>query len=228
MDNLDVENIPLVNLLNDLFTEYSQALRTLLSLLDTDTNKNTTQEATKQRESACHRIVKLDKDLQTIYGEIVKHQLRQEEIRKTQLRSIESGKAKLHFIDSMLDAKGQLELIIADADKRLAVAKRAETARPEVEEVIEYAKKLSAFTSAPPNYDPNSSIVPAEPPYPVEVAIRMGVLNQYRSKKTKKAEREMEVDAGEDEFVENAEEFQFGDLEASDLLLGLDLNPDLE
>ncbi|KAJ1962923.1 hypothetical protein GGI12_002356 [Dipsacomyces acuminosporus] len=58
--------------------------------------------------------------------------------------------------------------------------------------------------------------------------MRMGALNQYRSKKAAKAEREKDADMMDEEFVDHAEELQFGDLEASDLLLGLDLNPDLE
>ncbi|KAJ1955910.1 hypothetical protein EC988_001625, partial [Linderina pennispora] len=174
------------------------------------------------------RLAALDRDLQKIYTEISAHQARQEEIRQTQLKSIASRSAKLHFIESILDSKRQLETTAFEARKTLDRAKLAADTMPEVTELIAYAKRISPYTKAPPNYDPKNSVVPAEPPYPVEVSMRMGVLNQYRARRAMKAERENLVEEDMHEFADAPDEFQFGDLEASDLLLGLDLNPDLE
>ncbi|KAJ2824610.1 hypothetical protein FBU31_003945 [Coemansia sp. 'formosensis'] len=228
MDDLDAQNTPLVNLVNDLLSEYNNSLRYLLGLLDTEGNRNTTAEASQNRIEATKKIVKLDENLQRLYGEIVQHQRRQEEIRQTQLLSIESGKAKLRFISSMLDAKSQLEQVVADAEKKLASARVAKRADPKVSEIIEYAKKLSKFTMAPPNYDPNSGAVPPEPPYPVLVAMRAGVLSRYRVKKGAKADDADDEDLEEGDYMTALDEAQFDDVDADDLLLSLDLNPDLE
>ncbi|KAJ1892332.1 hypothetical protein GGI01_000142 [Coemansia sp. RSA 376] len=228
MDDLDAQNTPLVNLANDLLSEYNSSLRSLLGLLDTEGNRNTAPEASQNRIEASKKIVKLDENLQRLYGEIVQHQRRQEEIRQTQLLSIESGKAKLRFISNMLDAKSQLEQVVADAEKKLALGRVAKRADPKVAEIIEYAKKLSKFTMAPPNYDPNSGAVPPEPPYPVLVAMRAGVLSRYRVKKGAKEDDADEEDMEEGDYLNALDEAQFDDIDADDLLLSLDLNPDLD
>ncbi|KAJ2746224.1 hypothetical protein GGI20_001504 [Coemansia sp. BCRC 34301] len=228
MDTFDAQNTPLVNLVNDLLSEYSSSLRSLLGLLDTEGNRNTATEASLSRIEASKKIVRLDENMQKLYSEIVQHQRRQEEIRQTQLLSIESGKAKLRFISNMLDAKSQLEEVVADAQKKLASARVARRADPKVSEIIEYAKKLSKFTMAPPNYDPNSGAVPPEPPYPVLVAMRAGVLSRYRMKGGAKMDAADDEDMEEGDFMNNLDEVQFNDIDAEDLLLSLDLNPDLE
>ncbi|KAJ2002912.1 hypothetical protein GGI04_003161 [Coemansia thaxteri] len=228
MECLDMHNIPLVNLLDDLLSEYNSSLRTLLKLLDTEGNKNSTAEASFARVATSKKIVLLDENLQKLYGEIVQHQRRQEEIRKTQLLSIGSGKAKLQFINSMLDSKEQLEEVVADTEKKLLASRVASRADPEVSEIIEYAKKLSKYTAAPPNYNPNSGAVPPEPPYPVLVAMRAGVLSRYRTKESAKAHAAHDEDMDEGDFTNNLDDDQFEDIDADDLLLSLDLNPDLE
>ncbi|KAJ2724285.1 hypothetical protein GGI07_002058 [Coemansia sp. Benny D115] len=229
MEAPDVENVPLVNLLNDLLTEYNLSLRTLLGSLDTDGGRNTSVDSSQMRLETTQKIVKLDKALQQLYTELLRHQRRQEAIRQTQMQSIESSRAKLHFINSMLDAKGQLEQVIADGEKKLNSARTAQQANPPVSEIIEYAKKLSKFTMAPPNYDPNNAnMVPPEPPYPVLVAMQAGVLSRYKMNKAARADR-MDEDGAEDmEFGNGMDDDQFDDVDADDLLLSLDLNPDLE
>ncbi|KAJ1806452.1 hypothetical protein LPJ75_005051 [Coemansia sp. RSA 2598] len=223
----DMENVPLVNLLNDILSEYSDSLRSLLRLLDTEGNRNANEAATKERSETTQKIVGLDRSLQQLYSELVQHQRRQEAIRTTQLLSIESGKAKLQFISSMLDAKEQLEEAIADGEKKLSLADTAKKANPSVSEIIEYAKKLSKFTTAPPNFDPNSIAVPPEPPYPVLVAMRAGVLSKYRMNKSARVDDAVEEDVEEGDFAHEMDDDQFDDVDADDLLLGLDLNPDL-
>ncbi|KAJ1648493.1 hypothetical protein LPJ64_000190 [Coemansia asiatica] len=227
MQSIDMANVPLVNLLNDILTEYSDSLRSLLVLLDTEGNRNTNETATKERLETTQKIISLDQSLQQLYSELVQHQRRQEAIRTTQLLSIESGKAKLQFINNMLDAKGQLEEAIADGEKKISLANTAKKAQPSVSEIIEYAKKLSKFTTAPPNFDPNSNAVPPEPPYPVLVAMRAGVLSKYRMNKTARVDSSVEEDVEEGDYAHEMDDDQFDDVDADDLLLGLDLNPDL-
>ncbi|KAJ2558451.1 hypothetical protein EV175_000781 [Coemansia sp. RSA 1933] len=228
--DLDFENTPLVNLLNDLLTEYDATLRSLLSQLDTSNNRHTSQDSANARLASSRRLASLDRNLQRLYTEITHHQKWQQEIRRTQVLSIESGKAKLHFINSMLDAKQQLEENIVDVDKKLERARRARMAQPPASEIIEYARKLGMYTSAPPNFDPNSNRngLPPEPPHPLLLVMRAGILNRYRSKKVAADNADNEDEVDEDMFASHMEDDQFDDVDADDLLLGLDLNPDLD
>ncbi|KAJ2656587.1 hypothetical protein IWW48_004952 [Coemansia sp. RSA 1200] len=240
--DLDFENTPLVTLLNDLLSEYESSVRTLLRQLDTvgssnstssnSNNRNTGSAATTTtaRVNTAKRLASLDRNLQRLYGEILHHQTRQQEIRRTQVLSIESGKAKLHFINSMLDAKQQLEEIVADVGRKIESAQRAQKARPPVAEIIEYARKLGMFTSAPPNFDPNnirSGALPPEPPHPLLLVMRTGALNRYRTKKVAVDSADNDDEVDDDMFASHMDDDQFDDVDADDLLLSLDLNPDL-
>ncbi|KAJ1743807.1 hypothetical protein LPJ68_000614 [Coemansia sp. RSA 1086] len=231
MNEFDVENTPLVTLLNDLLNEYTAKLRSLLGQFDTEGNRNTAATTTASRAALTESLIPLDQNLQQLYKELQMHQQRQQEIRNTQALTLRSNQAKHKFINSLLEAQMELESLKSDADKRIDRAQRAQLREPQISEIIEYASKLSKFTMAPPNYNPESndpeSIIPAEPPYPVLVAMRAGILNRYRTKKTARDSQEEEDDGGA-EFAHNVEADEFDDVDADDLLLGLDLNPDLE
>ncbi|KAJ2369353.1 hypothetical protein H4S01_001047 [Coemansia sp. RSA 2610] len=225
MDGFDVENVPLVSLLNDVLSEYTGQLRALLGQFDTDGNRNTSADTTHTRQAAAIRLAALDRQLQQLHGALGQHQTRQQAIRRHQQLAMRTGAAKLRFVDSLLDAQTQLDAAVADAGKRIERARVAEGSRPRVDEVVAYAGKLSRYTAAPPNYDPGAAM-PAEPPYPMLVPMRAGILNRYRAKKTSRDGDEADEDQGE--FMHHADNDQFGDVDADDLLLGLDLNPDLE
>ncbi|KAF9969796.1 hypothetical protein BGZ65_011627, partial [Modicella reniformis] len=47
-----------------------------------------------------------------------------------------------------------------------------------VSEIVAYANRLSNYSSAPPNFNPQDPNQPFEPPYPREVNMRAGILNQ--------------------------------------------------
>lgn len=229
MENFDLQTTPLITLLDKLLTEYDASLRNLLKLLDTEGNRNTTPEATQQRVAASQRLVKLDHQLQQLYGGLEQHQQRQAQIRNRQLLSIKRDKTKHHFVARLLDAKSELEEMICQTDKTLEQAKVSQAADPPVSEIIEYAKKLSKFTTAPPNYDPNNANggVPPEPPYPVLVAMRAGMLNRYRNKKVTQKDDDKQADMEDGDFAGNMDDEEFDEIDADNLLLSLDLNPDL-
>ncbi|KAJ1666532.1 hypothetical protein IW140_004621 [Coemansia sp. RSA 1813] len=228
--DLDFETTPLVNLLNELLTEYEANVRSLLSQLDTSGNRHTDANSSHRRLETSKRLASLDLNLQRLYTEITHHQRRQQEIRATQVLSIESGKAKLQFVNSMLDAKQQLEETLADVDKKVDRAHQAQKAQPPVAEIIEYARKLGMYTSAPPNFDPNNNRngLPPEPPHPLLLVMRAGILNRYRTKKVTAEDDGNEDEIDEDMFVSHLDDDQFDDVDADDLLLSLDLNPDLD
>ncbi|KAJ1852283.1 hypothetical protein GGH12_005446 [Coemansia sp. RSA 1822] len=223
MESFNVETTPLVNLLNDLLTEYTTSLRTLLDQFDTSGNRNTTASPTSTRHTTARHIVKLDHNMQQLFEELQQHQRRQHEIRRIQLQSMRSGRAQLEFITRVQEAHVELERVVVDSETKIERAQLAEKSQPRVEEIIHYANKLSKYTAAPPNYDPESGM-PAEPPYPLLVAMRAGILNRYRMKKAVRAKDE---DEEEEDFAHHTEAEQYDSADDDDLFLGLDLNPDL-
>lgn len=54
----------------------------------------------------------------------------------------------------------------------------ASLAEVSISDIVSYANRLSAYTSAPPNFNPGDPNQPFEPPYPREVNMRAGILNQ--------------------------------------------------
>ncbi|PVU91582.1 hypothetical protein BB561_004324 [Smittium simulii] len=96
-----------------------------------------------------------------------------------------------------------------------------------VQELVDYAKNISKYTSAPLDYNQEKSLQIAEPPYPSELKIRMGLLNSYTLEDSNKVEEIQDVDSDNHEHTFNDQEYSL-DLDACDLLLDLDLNPDLE
>ncbi|OMJ18289.1 hypothetical protein AYI69_g3914 [Smittium culicis] len=96
-----------------------------------------------------------------------------------------------------------------------------------LDEIIGHSKRISSFTSAPPNYDSNKPLLPAEPPYPIELVMRAGLINQYNSTKAEKAD-EIKEEAQETDIIDYIEQENNFDIDPSSFLFDLDLNPDLE
>ncbi|KAJ2783079.1 hypothetical protein H4R18_001900 [Coemansia javaensis] len=223
----DTETVPLVQLLERLLTEYSEGLRLLLGQFDTAGSRHNGEDESRQRRETAELLVRLDGELQRLYGELKQHQERQEAIRQVQLLTIEGRAARHALAEGVLDAASQVAEAVADTDKRLKHATTAQAANPTVGEIVELAGKLSKFTMAPPNYDPASSVAPPEPPYPVPVAMRSGVLNTYRASKAAKDATPEDAAADDGDFMHGHEDEQFDDADADEVLFGLDLNPDL-
>ncbi|KAJ1745093.1 hypothetical protein GGF48_001934 [Coemansia sp. RSA 921] len=223
MESFNTETTPLVTLLNSLLTEYTTTLRTLLDQFDTSNNRNTATSTTTTRHTTAQHLVKLDHNMQRLYDELQHHQHRQHEIRRIQLQSMHSGRAQLEFITRVQEAHTELERVVVDAETKIERAQTAEKSQPRVDEIIHYANKLSKYTAAPPNYDPESGM-PADPPYPLLVAMRSGILNRYRMKKSTKTTDEEEE---EEEFAHHTQNDEYDSADDDDLFLGLDLNPDL-
>ncbi|KAJ2497525.1 hypothetical protein GGH96_005018 [Coemansia sp. RSA 1972] len=223
MEAFNTETTPLVTLLNDLLSEYTTTLRTLLDQFDTSANRNTTPSTTSSRHTTARHLVKLDHNMQQLFEELQQHQHRQHEIRRIQLQSMHSGRAQLEFITRVQDARAELERVVVDTETKIERAQTAQKSQPQVDEIIQYANKLSKYTAAPPNYDPESGM-PADPPYPLLVAMRSGILNRYRMKKATKITDEEEE---EEELAHHTQNGEYDSADDDDLFLGLDLNPDL-
>jgi len=98
------------------------------------------------------------------------------------------------------------------------------------EDILDYANRLSQYTSAPPHFNPAipSSMI-AYPPYPDESRMRMGLLfRQYADESFEDEEQSLEE---EDEDDDEDEEFDSVEIVRSTNqteTFNLVLNPDVE
>ncbi|OMH81870.1 Mediator of RNA polymerase II transcription subunit 4 [Zancudomyces culisetae] len=202
-------NTPLSTVLQSTLSEYNENIRSFFGTFDPATNSKAS-------------------DPGRVSLELKQHQATQKKIFDTQLKIVECDLAKRDIIKALFKVKVALETKIDKANERLSAIKSAEETKVDVEHILSYAQRISPFTSAPPKYNPEKTILPAEPPYPIELLMRAGVLNQYKVKDS--------IETVEEKALHEEEEFDVGfmnghhglDMEADSLLLDLDLNPDLE
>ncbi|KAF9428491.1 hypothetical protein BGZ94_002200 [Podila epigama] len=156
-------------------TEYSrltQLLFTTLELLaDGRASPNAPNDIMKQ-------IVQLDATLMGAVEKIELHQQQQRKILQVRQEIEEQNKAIMNVIQTLRGAKQVLELNLEDLEEKRAASADARAAEVSISEIVSYANKLSSYTSAPPNFNPQDVNQPFEPPYPREVNMRAGILNQ--------------------------------------------------
>ncbi|KAH7094042.1 vitamin-D-receptor interacting mediator subunit 4-domain-containing protein, partial [Auriculariales sp. MPI-PUGE-AT-0066] len=153
------------------------------------------------------------------------------------------------------DGKRELEDILDDADERLATIDRAKEAAIPLPELLAYAQTLSAFTSAPPgtgaNAAPGPSMPAIFPPFPNEEKMRRGRLNAEPplgmlgethavgqapstgvDSKSQSVLPPPTVNGGHPHQMHLRNGFghddRHGQTQPSDILLDLDLNPDMD
>ncbi|KAG0073989.1 hypothetical protein BGZ93_006798 [Podila epicladia] len=124
------------------------------------------------------QIVQLDATLMGAVEKIELHQRQQQRIRQVRLEIEEQNKAIMVVIQSLRGAKQVLELNLENLDEKRAASADARSAEVSISDIVSYANRLSAYTSAPPNFNPGDPNQPFEPPYPREVNMRAGILNQ--------------------------------------------------
>ncbi|KAF8930538.1 hypothetical protein BGZ58_008193 [Dissophora ornata] len=78
----------------------------------------------------------------------------------------------MNVIQNLRDAKQVLETRLEDQDQKQAISADARSAEVSVTEIVACANRLSNYTSAPPNFNPQDPNQPFEPPYPWEVIMR--------------------------------------------------------
>ncbi|PVV00141.1 hypothetical protein BB559_000080 [Furculomyces boomerangus] len=225
---MDTENTPLILLLNKIINDYNETLRSLLGSFDTiGTSGSDFLTVSKQRKQLVQNIILIDELLTKLYTKIHEHQNLQERIRKTRLNFVKCDQIKVSLATKFYDSKKQLERVLLDSEETSKTAKVYTKFDMDIDELINYSQRISSFTAAPPGYVLEKSILPAEPPYPIELVMRAGILNQYKTQKTQLAEQktENEIDTEYLSFIEDNNTF---DIEADEFLLDLDLNPDLE
>ncbi|KAF9438404.1 hypothetical protein BGZ76_008058 [Entomortierella beljakovae] len=159
-------------------TEYSRLTQTLFTSLELMTDG---KAPPAQPSEVMKKIVQLDNTLMGAVEKIELHQKQQQRIRKVRLEIEEQNKAIMKVIQSLRDAKQVLESNFEDLEEKRAVTADARSAEISVNEIIAYANRLSNYTSAPPNFNPADPNHPFEPPYPREVSMRAGILNQQHT-----------------------------------------------
>ncbi|KAI1296263.1 hypothetical protein EDD11_007444 [Mortierella claussenii] len=156
-------------------TEYSRMTQTLFTALELMAEGKTAPAAPND---VMQQIVKLDSTLMGAVEKIELHQRQQRRIRQVRSEIEEQNKAIMTVIQDLRDAKQVLETSLEDLDEKRAISADARSAEVSVSEIVAYANRLSNYTSAPPNFNPQDPNHPFEPPYPREVSMRAGILNQ--------------------------------------------------
>ncbi|KAF9199230.1 hypothetical protein BGZ49_010676 [Haplosporangium sp. Z 27] len=156
-------------------TEYSRLTQTLFTSLELMADG---KAPPAQPGDIMQQIVQLDSTLMGAVEKIELHQKQQRKIRQVRLEIEEQNKAIMNVIQDLRDAKQVLEANLEDLEEKRAVSADARSAEVSVSEIVAYANRLSNYTSAPPNFNPADPNHPFEPPYPREVSMRAGILNQ--------------------------------------------------
>ncbi|KAJ1930440.1 hypothetical protein IWQ60_000306 [Tieghemiomyces parasiticus] len=177
------------------------------------------------------RLVDLDKQLKAALAEVDYHQRLQKQVSHIQQAVNNQNQLVLDLVLKLTRTKESLETFIRNAERQVDAIERSEKNPVVYDDVIPYANKLSSFTAAPPNFDPNSGAVPAETPYPVEGTMRAGLLNQKRKVAVEAPTEQKETVPTLDIDAELMNSFMahhdHQNVDEADLL-DLDLNPDLE
>ncbi|KAI8599388.1 vitamin-D-receptor interacting mediator subunit 4-domain-containing protein [Dissophora ornata] len=162
-------------LVRDQITEYSRLTQSLFASLDVLVEGKVTPTPPND---IMKQIVQLDATLMGAVEKIELHQQQQQRIRQVRVEIEEQNKAIMNVIQNLRDAKQVLETSLEDQDQKQAISADARSAEVSVTEIVAYANRLSNYTSAPPNFNPQDPNQPFEPPYPREVNMRAGILNQ--------------------------------------------------
>ncbi|KAG0287509.1 hypothetical protein BGZ98_004620 [Dissophora globulifera] len=162
-------------LVRDQITEYSRLTQSLFAALDVLVEG---KAAPVPPNVIMKQIVQLDSTLMGAVEKIELHQRQQQRIRQVREEIEDQNKAIMAVVQNLIDAKKTLEASLEDQDQKQAVSADARSAQVSVSEIVAYANRLSNYTSAPPNFNPQDPNHPFEPPYPREVSMRAGILNQ--------------------------------------------------
>ncbi|KAF9164777.1 hypothetical protein DFQ26_001011 [Actinomortierella ambigua] len=156
-------------------TEYSRLVQSLFSSLDIVADG---RPAAHSPAELVKQIVNLDATLMGAVEKIEAHQQQQRKIVQVQQEIEEQNKAIMQVIQTLQSAKDTLDASLEGLEEKKAAVKEAREAEISVNEIISYASRLSNYTSAPPNFDPANATQQFEPPYPREIIMRAGLLNQ--------------------------------------------------
>ncbi|OMJ21871.1 hypothetical protein AYI70_g3215 [Smittium culicis] len=125
---------------------------------------------------------------------------------------------------------------------KIALHQQLQKLYQNLDEIIGHSKRISSFTSAPPNYDSNKPLLPAEPPYPIELVIfiyiyiyiylylyiNISFLTNILTISYILFISQLAEEAQDTDIIGYIEQENNFDIDPSSFLLDLDLNPDLE
>ncbi|KAJ1921927.1 hypothetical protein H4219_000274 [Mycoemilia scoparia] len=215
------------DLLRNTLREYNSAIRSLLESFVSTNNQHDLLKASEQRQTLTSNIIQLDKQLQELYYKIKAHHERQARIRVIQEEILECDSLKKRLATQLFETKDSLEHSLSEASEQVEATNKAKQNKLEYKDILHYANKLSAFTSAPPNFSTTQQSVGGyELPYPLEVAMHASLLNHLPAILSKDTDKTHEEEL-DDTFIHQQDGFQFGDLDDEDIL-DLVLNPDLD
>ncbi|KAJ1679807.1 hypothetical protein EV182_001292 [Spiromyces aspiralis] len=186
----DTKDTPLFELVQTTLRDYNEAIRALLESLASPAAQVAAQAGAKRRRDIMADILRLDRQLQSLYFQIKEHQVRQEQIRETQQRIAQCDALKSELAGFLFESKDRLDHLLSNTDERISAAREPQQHKLDYNDILDYANKISAFTSAPPNFNPRQPYMGHyELPYPSETYMHASILNHLpHILKAKKAE----------------------------------------
>ncbi|RIA99281.1 vitamin-D-receptor interacting mediator subunit 4-domain-containing protein [Glomus cerebriforme] len=191
-------------------------------------------------------IIALDKKLQKGLDLIEEHQKVHRKLLQMENEIDAENQALMDFALALKTGKEQLDVCLDEALIIKRAIRMTEESQVSAKDILEYANKLSQYTSAPPHFNPAipSSMI-AYPPYPDESHMRMGLLfrqyadESFEDEEHSRGEEDEEEDDDEElDHVVNLDETHarsnsFGSVEIVQQTnqteaFNLDLNPELE
>ncbi|RKP11607.1 vitamin-D-receptor interacting mediator subunit 4-domain-containing protein [Piptocephalis cylindrospora] len=223
--------------------EHSTLTRQLLSAFE-DLTDERTDVSTKKRvlpvapTDIAQELVALDGRLQRAADRIEEHQKWQRKLEAVDDDIDRCETAMASLARHIYDAQGEVIRILEDAEKS---TDSSETRPVDMDDLLEYGRRLANFTSAPPGYDPQAPTAAGtivRPPFPSEQQMKSGWMRGTldgveESMDGEKDQDGMDGEDGEGEGVEGESGTGHGHGGGGDDddevdPFDLDLNPDME
>ncbi|OZJ05677.1 hypothetical protein BZG36_01442 [Bifiguratus adelaidae] len=218
---------PIRDVIKNILTEYSTLLGRLFESLSHELDGRTVIASEKPAHIMA-QIIKLEARLRDAVVEPLQAKI---DAVRTEMQDQDAYTRKL--AGALYENKVSMEESLSALEGESKALQSGQQANVAFTDVLSYASKLSKYSSAPPNFDPNNPqlALAFEKPYPDEDRIRQGML--YRQYMTSQEASAMldESSESESEASDTLENIMHGtepSAEANQALFDLDLNPDLD
>ncbi|KAL7414719.1 vitamin-D-receptor interacting mediator subunit 4-domain-containing protein [Mrakia frigida] len=123
-------------------------------------------------------LARLDEELAVLMERARKHQQRWKRMEQLKRETIEVESQVRSALLVLEEGRRSLEMVVKDAREGVRSIEIAENNPTNPETLLSFASSLSAYTSAPPSFDPSRQ-PPSSffPPFPSEYVLRSGKLN---------------------------------------------------
>ncbi|KXN71750.1 hypothetical protein CONCODRAFT_78182 [Conidiobolus coronatus NRRL 28638] len=158
--------------MNDLLKQYLQSIQKLFKLINGTIEGKT--NSLPNIPEALNDLLEVNEKLNSALPYLINHRRIQAHLDAIDHELVKEERAVFKMIEQLQVAKANLYQLISKAEGKQSEIEKDRVV--DIPTVLSYAQRISATTSAPPNFDNQSRNIPAEPPYPGEVVMRSGLL----------------------------------------------------